>query len=183
MGILSISSGSLIVDYRIEIPADAATEDNKAAATSLIKDSMEVELPLTTGGTASLENPVVERFVTYSYVKTVGTCPSTCSNECGAPAIAVDDIYTCVEDGVAVAQSACSPKLGDVPVTRTTCCSAADPETCIARVVPVLSQSVGGDEELVLEDDGDALRSTPDKTSSAMATLTSAGVVVAMLSI
>ena len=181
--VVSIAAGSMVVDYRIEVPVAAATQDNKAAAMESLSDGLTVavSLPAADGtGDVQLPDPIVAPLVTYAYVRQAPTCPVTCSSDCGAPAVLRSDIYRCLVDGAPVqGATACINALGAPPSTRTTCCSAADPEFCKAPM-PVLSASFvpnqGGEEPPLPTggDDGDEL---PDKTSTGTTVATMASLL------
>jgi hypothetical protein len=74
----------------------------------------------------------VEAFKSYAYVRTAGTCPvAACSAACGYEGLSVADVYACKEDGVSVAEDSCvSAGIGAAPSSETTCCPAADEDTC-----------------------------------------------------
>jgi hypothetical protein len=179
--IISIAAGSMVVDYRIEVPVAAATQENKAAAMESLSDGLTaaVALPAADGtGDVQLPDPIAAPLVTYAYVRVAPTCPVTCSNDCGTPALLRSDVYRCLVDGAPVqGATACINALGAPPSTRTTCCSAADPESCRAPM-PILSASFNrnqGGEELPPPsggddgddgDDSDDGENVPDKTST-----------------
>ena len=131
--ILSIAAGSLVVDYKVEVPAatvvDQAAKDDAAAA---IAGAAAIDMPAPSGGTVAAPTPIVEPFKSYAYVRSAGSCPSeACDAACGYVGLAVSDVYACQEDGVNVAASSCvGAGIGAAPETDTECCPAADDETC-----------------------------------------------------
>jgi hypothetical protein len=188
--VLSISSGSMVVDYSIEVPAATATPEAKAAAEGSLAGSVEVALPLEGGGEQQMPAPAIQRFVTYAYVRTAGVRTGTCSTACGARAVVANDIYTCTENGLGVALSSCVPSLGQVPVTRTECCPDADPDTCVGQTSDDDENAPGpaGDSDSDSADAGDGDDGTPDdrivlnrKTSAGVTVGAAASVVVATL--
>jgi hypothetical protein len=178
--IIGIAAGSLIVDYRIEVPVEEATADNRDAALDTLSDglSTNVELPGQDGTAVQLPDPIPAPLVSYAYSFTAAICTVTCSNDCGQAAIARSDIYTCLVDGIPGALSACHQALGPPPETRTTCCPAADPDTCRAPM-PILSASFNrnqGAEELPPPSDDETDDETGDFRSP---TKVSSGAVAA----
>ena len=165
----------MAVDYTVTVPPAAATAEAQQNAEEGLSTAgnVDVSLPLDNGDTQPVSNPVVQRFVTYSYVRTAGNCPTRqCSNVCGARAVAVDDVYTCTENGAGVVLSACAPTLGPVPVTKTECCDAADPTTCIAPAASFTKSTTGSGSDGGAAGAGGADRDPvqEDKTSGATST-------------
>jgi hypothetical protein len=122
---------SILVDYRVEVPV---TEDMDTAAITAAKESastavgtdLAVDLPALGGGTVEVPRGTAQSqpFKTYTFARTAGVCAAVCSQACGAEAVIVSDVYTCMEDGVAKDSSVCEPKLGATPTTETVCCAA-----------------------------------------------------------
>jgi hypothetical protein len=145
--VLSISAGSLVVDYRVQVPPVLATPSIRAAAAAAVADPASVGLPVDTmaisvvttdaSGNAitvtSSNTPIVEAFRSYAYVLLAGSCPAAadCSSICGTAALTAPDEYTCHEDGELIDdQEPCVSALGGVPSSSTECCPAADPDAC-----------------------------------------------------
>jgi hypothetical protein len=137
VAILSIQAGSLVVDYNVEVPS-TVTVDASAAATALEAGltSTPPTLPAADGGagTVSAGTAYVEPFKTYAYSRTAGcAAASDCSNACGFEGETAADVYRCLEDGAAVAAEACvDAGIGAAPTSDSTCCPAADVDTCVA---------------------------------------------------
>jgi hypothetical protein len=133
--ILGLSAGSLVVDYKVDVPA-AITVDatDKSSAVDAIAAAPAVQIPTTSGTPIPASAPIVEAFKSYAYVRTAGTCPvapADCSAACGYEGLSVADVYACKEDGVSVAEDSCvSAGIGAAPSSETTCCPAADEDTC-----------------------------------------------------
>eukprot|EP01043_Picozoa_sp_COSAG02_P053247 COSAG02_NODE_5853_length_3988_cov_2.188995_2_plen_695_part_00 len=133
--ILSIVAGSLVIDYVVRVPAALATPAIKAAASAAVADPttvglphavMTIELSNTDGDTVIATGAVQETFRSYAFVGS-RACPTTpCPVLCGAPALIVEDIYSCVEDKVPTNMSLCVASLGPVPTSSTLCCAATD---------------------------------------------------------
>jgi len=175
--IISITGGSLIVDYRVEVPLGGATAENKAAALDSLSDglSTDIILPMQDGNEMQLPDPIPAPMVSYAYFFTAATCPFTCSNDCGQVAITRSDLYTCLIDGTPGALSACHQTLGPPPETRTTCCPASDPLTCRAPM-PILSASFSrnqDNDEVPSPRDDDTDDETGDQRVASPATSTS----------
>ena len=132
--ILSITAGSLVVDYKVDVPATAVVDQaHKDAAASAISAAADIALPAATGGgTVAASAPIVEPFKLYAYVRTAGSCPAaTCSAACGYEGLTAADVYACQEDGVSVAAASCvGAGIGAALTTATECCPAADADTC-----------------------------------------------------
>jgi hypothetical protein len=130
--ILGLSAGSLIVDYKVVVPAaTTVTEAMKSSAVDLIAGAA-VDIESASGDTVAAPAPIVEAFKSYAYVRTAGTCPvAACSAACGYEGLSVADVYACQEDGASVAEDSCvSAGIGAAPSSETTCCPAADEATC-----------------------------------------------------
>ena len=129
-------AGSLEVDYTIALPAAAgetATETADAAkAAAAAADQIVVTIPAdaTVGGVAVPVTVDVPVPVSYAYVSTSTCGTAACSNTCGAAELTAPDVYTCLADGAAVPLAQCHENLGAQPATETTCCPAADADTC-----------------------------------------------------
>ena len=138
---LQTGSG-LEVDYKIEVPAAQATTAVKEAATTAAEAITSVAIPAAATVSGTDITPTVtataEAFVSYSYVKTAGTCPSAaCSDACDATEVTAADAYACHADGVAEADSTNCDGAGlTAPTSATVCCAAADTDTCIAAPSP-----------------------------------------------
>lgn len=132
----------LAVDYKIEVPAAEATTAVKEAATTAAEAITTVTIPAAATVSGTDITPTVtataEAFVSYSYVKTAGTCPSAaCSDACDATEVTAADAYACHADGVAEADSTNCDGAGlTAPTSATVCCAAADTDTCIAAPSP-----------------------------------------------
>jgi hypothetical protein len=132
----------LAVDYKIEVPAAEATTAVKEAATTAAEAITTVTIPAAATVSGAEITPTVtataEAFVSYSYVKTAGTCPSAaCSDACDATEVTAADAYACHADGVAEADSTNCDGAGlTAPTSATVCCAAADADTCIAAPSP-----------------------------------------------
>jgi hypothetical protein len=58
---------------------------------------------------------------------------SACSNACDYEGETAADIYECLESGTSVVVQACADAgIGTVPTSESTCCPAADENTCVA---------------------------------------------------
>lgn len=133
--ILSIAAGSLVIDYVVRVPAAVATPTIKAAAAAAIADPstvglphamMTIELSNEDGDTVLASGAVQEAFKSYAFVGT-RVCPTTpCPVLCGAPALIMEDVYSCVEDAVPTNMTLCVASLGPVPTSSTLCCTATD---------------------------------------------------------
>jgi hypothetical protein len=139
--ILSLSAGSLIVDYKVEVPAEV-TLDESVKKTAIVT-APAVEIP-TSSGQAITSTPIVQPFRSYAYVRTAGTCPTVeCSTACGYQGLSVADVYACQEDGVNVAEDSCaSAGIGATPSSTTRCCPAADEETCSQSAAEVSAHTI-----------------------------------------
>jgi len=126
--ITGIGAGSIAVDFVVAV-AEADVADTQTAASTA---APAVTIPATASASGEVVTATAEvaELKSYAYVKTPGTCPAACSNNCGAEAVSATDVYTCEEDGTTVSLATCAPTLGAAPETSTLCCEAADPDTC-----------------------------------------------------
>jgi hypothetical protein len=146
--ILSIRAGSLVVDYRVDVPLEAATEENQARAVAAVSDPTTVGLPATAMDVTVLDakgdevvaaGAVQQAFRTFSYTQ-ASTCPagmqpgvdsSDCSSACDFEGLVAPDVWTCNEDGAPVAPLACvAAGLGEAPSTDVQCCPPAEEASC-----------------------------------------------------
>ncbi len=132
--ILNFQAGSLVFDFKVEVPATTAVDDNARSDTiAAIAAATPPDLPAADGGAVvSAGTPYVEPFKTYAYSRTAGcVAMSYCSNKCGYEGETTADIYQCLEDGASVSTDACvAAGIGTVPESESTCCPSADEETC-----------------------------------------------------
>ena len=180
--ILKIQAGSLVVDYKVELPAAApiVTEETKNAATSAVAEA-QIDLPTAAGGTIAAGLPYVEPFKTYAYTRTAGcSAGSECSTACTFAGEVAADVYQCLEDGSPVSAESCVVAgIGAVPTSESTCCPAADPETCEASDAEVTAPPPCPDGNIA-----DSELSTKDKARCAVAALKEklgAGVIVVIV--
>ena len=120
--ILSITAGSLNIDYKVEVGAEFATPQIKETASAAVADPASVNLPAdsmaitvndpVTGLTVTASGAVQEAFKSYTYAKLPGSCNApelctgelgsdgtcTCSTVCGQDAMSAPDVYSCLED-------------------------------------------------------------------------------------
>ena len=119
----------ITVDYVVALPAAAVAAAQTAAASA----TPEVTIPAaasTSGAALPVATGTVTPLKSYAYVSASTCGVAACSTACGAAAVSAADVYSCEEDGTAVATALCVPTLGAVPDTDTVCCPAADPATC-----------------------------------------------------
>ena len=131
--ILGLSAGSLVVDYKVKVPATTTVDETaKNNAVDAIAAAPAVEIPTTSETPITASAPEVEPFKSYAYVRTAGLCPARgCSQMCGAEEVTARDAWLCMEDGVDVAEDSCvSAGIGEAPSSETFCCPAADDDTC-----------------------------------------------------
>ena len=136
--ILSLQPGSLVVDYKVDVPVDAgSTTVSDAVKASAQAGMNSVSLAIPADATVSgVAQPLVvmvvqsEQFNSYTYVKTHGCTPGTgasgaaCLATCGLAMDVVTDAYECKENGLLAISSLCLPPLGAAPTTETICCAA-----------------------------------------------------------
>jgi hypothetical protein len=135
LGMKGMRAGSLVVDYKVEVPADVTTDSlTKQSTTKHVQDSVVWPvLPAANGG-ADVDpgTPVVDLLQNYAYSRTAGCLAATdCSTACGYEGEEAGDIYQCLEDGSAVSTATCEGAgIGPVPTSTSMCCPPADKETC-----------------------------------------------------
>jgi hypothetical protein len=123
----------LTLTDKVEVPVTITVDATaKSSAVTAIAAAPAVVIPTASGTTIDASAPIVEAFKSYAYVRTAGTCPSAaCSAACDAEELNVPDVYACQEDGASVAEASCvSAGIGAAPSSETTCCPAADEDTC-----------------------------------------------------
>ncbi len=147
--ILRIQAGSLDIDYKVELPPVAVTDEAKDTAVAAIAnpeasglrpDAMDLTVTDTNGRTVVSNGALPQPFRSYSYVWSA-RCParqqpgvdsSGCPNACGSSEVIARDSWRCLEDGSLVHPSLCAQNgLGDLPVTYSQCCPWPDDETCV----------------------------------------------------
>ena len=147
--VLRIRAGSLEVDYKVDLPPAAATEEAQDAAVAAIADpaaaglrpdAMDLSLTDTTGRQVVSNGALPQPFHTFSYVW-ANTCPagqqpgvdsSGCPSACGRSEVTARDSWRCLRDGSAVHSSLCEENgLGMLPLTFTQCCPAPEDGTCV----------------------------------------------------
>jgi hypothetical protein len=130
--ITSIGAGSIEVEFVVAVPVhDAAA--TQTAATSATSPTVRIPASASASGVPVDATAAVAALKSYAYVKQPreSVCSAEeCSNTCGSPLETALDVYACKEDGITVALALCASALGQVPVTETVCCLAADPVTC-----------------------------------------------------
>eukprot|EP01043_Picozoa_sp_COSAG02_P032825 COSAG02_NODE_2210_length_9492_cov_22.862877_10_plen_1095_part_00 len=134
-----LAAGALVVHYSFEVPPYVVvTDDIKESAAADIA-YISPALPKTDGTTEQLPPPYVEPFKSYSYSRTAGCTPgSGCSNACGYEGEVTADVYTCLQDGQAVAAVSCvDAGIGDVPQSETVCCPPASDAACVASAAQI----------------------------------------------
>jgi len=173
--ILKIQAGSLVVDCKVEVPASVVVD---AAAITAVA-AADVDLPAAGGDGATVPAglPYVEPFKTYAYTRTAGCSPgSECSTACTFAGESAADVYQCLEDGSPVSAESCvDAGIGAVPTSESTCCPAADPETCEASDAEVTACP---------DNIADSELSTKDKARCAVAAIKEklgAGVIVVII--
>ena len=150
--ILSIVAGSLVIDYKVEVPAESATPEIKDQAVAAVANpalvnldpdamAITVEDPIT-GDTIVASGAQQEPFKSFSYARLAGSCDAeelctgeltdgmcACSTACGQAATRAADIFTCLEEDPErwigqneVQLLRCFASLGPAPATSTLCC-------------------------------------------------------------
>ena len=131
--IISISAGSLVIDYKVEVEAEAVTPEAKSSALAAVADpgSPLAAIVVTDSSGQSLTTgaAVAEPFTSYAYKRIPGACPT--EPACGSAATVVEDSYLCQENYgtglVTTGDPVCVAPLGPKPTTQTTC---PDPPPC-----------------------------------------------------
>ena len=134
--IIGIFAGSLVVDYKVELPAAAITPQVKTSAIEALADpasAMSTIVIVDASGVAVTAGaPTVQAFKSYAWKKEAESCSPTAS--CGVAETNLADAYVCQENaGVGlsdVTDAFCSVPLGPKPATQTTCAGSALCPTC-----------------------------------------------------
>jgi hypothetical protein len=134
--IIGLYAGSLVVDYRVEVPAAVVTPEIKTNAVDAIADPTSPMANIVIMDASGVEVPTgapsVLPFKTYAWKKQDAPCPVT--NSCGVESTSVMDTYICLENAglglSTVPDAACVVSLGRKPETWTLCSGTPDCPTC-----------------------------------------------------
>ena len=134
--IIGLYAGSLIVDYRVDVPAAVITSEVTTNAMEAIADPTSpvsnIVIVDASGVVVTSGAPSVLPFKTYSWTKEASSCPST--GVCGVEQSSVPDSYICQENAGlgmgTVADVSCVVTIGGKPATQTICSGSWPCPTC-----------------------------------------------------
>lgn len=131
--IISISAGSLLIDYKVEVAAEAVSPETRSSAVAAVASPSSplaaIVITDSSGQSLTTGAAVGEEFISYAYTRVPGACPT--EPACGTAALVVEDSYLCQENFgtglIPTGDSVCIAPLGPKPTSQTTC---PDPLPC-----------------------------------------------------